>query len=263
MTGKVNPLIEKAAPVTFACEMVTDDPPVFVTVSDRFVVLPTWTLPNASVVGFAVSVPGVTPVPERGMFRLGLLPLDVMLTFPLAPPLALGAKRTVNDVVPPEAKVKGNVSPLKLKPVPFAVAAEIVRLDPPVFVSVSVKFEPLPTSTLPKARLVGFAASVPAVTPVPESGMLRLESEPVDVMLTLPVTAPATVGEKSTVNDVLWPAVNVRGNVSPLKLNPVPLAVAAVIVRLVPPELVRLPVIDFEVPSCTFPKLKLDGFDPN
>jgi hypothetical protein len=65
------------------------------------------------------------------------------------------------------------------------------------------------------------------------------------------------------VKDVLWPVVNVKGKDSPLKLNPVPLAEAAEIVRLVPPVLVRVSVIDFEVPTWMFPKLKLDGFDPN
>ena len=83
-----------------------------------------------------------------------------------------------------------------------------------------------------------FAVRVPCVTPVPESGMLKMESEPLEVMLTLPLAAPLAVGLKSTVKDVLWPAVNVKGKANPLKLNPVPLAVAAEIVRLVPPVLV-------------------------
>ena len=39
--GKVNPLIEKAVPVTFACEMVTEEPPVLVRVSNRLELLPT------------------------------------------------------------------------------------------------------------------------------------------------------------------------------------------------------------------------------
>ena len=79
----------------------------------------------------------------------------------------------------------------------------MVRLDPPVLVRVSDKFALLPTCTLPKARLVGFGVNVPWVTPVPESGMLRLEFEPVEVMLTLPLAAPLVLGLKSTVNDVL------------------------------------------------------------
>lgn len=42
LIGKLfNPLIEKAAPVTFAAEMATVDSPVFVRVSDKFVLLPT------------------------------------------------------------------------------------------------------------------------------------------------------------------------------------------------------------------------------
>ena len=93
--------------------------------------------------------------------------------------------------------------------------------------------------------------------------MLRLGFAPVEVMLTLPLAAPLAVGENSTVNDVLWPAVNVKGRVSPLKLNPVPLAAAAEMVTDDPPELVSVPLSDFEVPSWMFPKLKLVGFDPN
>jgi hypothetical protein len=70
--------------------------------------------------------------------------------------------------------------------------------------------------------------------------MLKLESEPLEVKLTLPLAAPLAVGLKSTVKDVLWPAVNVTGRVSPLKLNPVPLAAAAEIVRLDPPVLLSV-----------------------
>ena len=77
--------------------------------------------------------------------------------------------------------------------------------------------------------------------------MLKLGFELFEVMLTLPLAAPLAVGEKSTVNDVLWPAVNVKGKDRPLKLNPVPLAVAAEIVRLEPPVLVRVSLNDFEV----------------
>jgi hypothetical protein len=70
--------------------------------------------------------------------------------------------------------------------------------------------------------------------------MLKLESEAVEVMFTLPLVAPLAVGLKSTVNDVLWPAASVNGRPRPLKLNPPPLAVAAEIVRLEPPELVSV-----------------------
>jgi hypothetical protein len=68
--------------------------------------------------------------------------------------------------------------------------------------------------------------------------MFKFGFEPVEVMLTLPLAAPFVVGDKSTVNEVLWPAVNVKGKDKPLKLNPAPLAVAAEMVRLEPPVLV-------------------------
>lgn len=68
-----------------------------------------------------------------------------MVIFPLAAPLVVGEKSTVNEVVCPAVNVNGKLSPLKLNPVPLALAAEIVRLVPPVLVSVSDKLELLPT----------------------------------------------------------------------------------------------------------------------
>jgi len=166
--------------------------------------------------------------------------LEVMLRLLLAAPPVVGEKSTVNEVLWPAVNVKGKDRPLRLNPAPLAVAAEIVRLVPPVLVRVSDRLVLLPTWTLPNARLVGFGVNAPGVTPVPESGMLKLGLEPLEVMLTLPLAAPLVVGEKSTANEVLWPAVSVKGKDKPLKLNPVPLAVAAEIVRLVPPVLVSV-----------------------
>lgn len=48
--------------------------------------------------------------------------------------------------------------------------------------------------------------------------MLKLGLEALEVMLTLPVAAPLTVGAKVTVKDVLCPAVSVNGNESPLRV---------------------------------------------
>jgi hypothetical protein len=73
---------------------------------------------------------------------------------------------------------------------------------------------------------VGFAVNVPCVTPVPESGMLKFESEAVEVMLALPLELPADCGAKVTEKVVLWPAPSVRGKVKPLRLKPVPVTVA-------------------------------------
>ncbi len=93
---------------------------------------------------------------------------------------------------------------------------------------------------MPKASVAEVAVRLPKVAPVPESGMLKLESEPVDVMLTLPLAAPLTVGANNTEKDAVWPGVSVAGKLRPLRVKPAPLTVAAEIVTLVPPELVRV-----------------------
>jgi hypothetical protein len=67
-----------------------------------------------------------------------------------------------------------------------------------------------------------------------------LETDALEVMLTLPLAAPLAVGPNSTAKDVLCPAFSVTGRVNPLKLNPVPLAEAAEMVSAVPPVLVNV-----------------------
>jgi hypothetical protein len=66
-------------------------PPEFVKVSDKLVLLPTWTLPNERLVGVALSVPCATPVALSGMLKFEFVPFEVMLTLPVAAPLVVGA----------------------------------------------------------------------------------------------------------------------------------------------------------------------------
>lgn len=116
--------------------------------------------------------------------------------------------------------------------------------------------------TLPKARLAGFDASVPADTPVPESGTFRFGFDALEVMLRLPLAAPILEGLNERANEALWPEVNVKGNVSPLRVKPL-LAAALEIVTLAPPELVRVPLMLFDVPTCMLPKLNAAGLEAN
>jgi hypothetical protein len=113
-----------------------------------------------------------------------------MLTLPLTAPLAAGSKTTVNDVLWPGVKVKGKARPLRLNPGPLAAAAEIVKLVPPLFDKVSVREVEVPTCTFPNARLAGFAVSFPCVTPVPDKGKFRVESDALEVNATLPLAPP-------------------------------------------------------------------------
>src|SRR5215469_18219151 len=99
----------------------------------------------------------------------------------------------------------------------------MVTLDPPVFVTVSDRDWLFPRITLPKLRLAGFDPKVPSVTPVADSGIVRLGLEALEVMMTEPVALPAAVEVKVTLKVALWPAASVVGAVMPLMVKPVPL----------------------------------------
>lgn len=118
----------------------------------------------------------------------------------------------------------GGVIPVRVKPDPLTLACETVRLDPPEFVNIADWDCVPPTVTVPKPRLVGFAARAPAVTAVPDNGMVKLGFEAFDVMVTLPVEDPETGGANLTVKVVLCPAFNVKGAVIPLRVKSEPLA---------------------------------------
>jgi len=79
------------------------------------------------------------------MLRFVFNAVEVMLTLLLAAPPVVGLNTTENEMLCPAVKVTGKVSPLKLKPVPLAPAAEMVRLDPPVLVRVSDRVALLPS----------------------------------------------------------------------------------------------------------------------
>jgi len=53
--GTLNPLMLNPDPVAVACEIVTLDPPVFVSEFVKVTLLPTWALPKARLAGLAVS----------------------------------------------------------------------------------------------------------------------------------------------------------------------------------------------------------------
>ena len=76
----------------------------------------------------------------------------------------------------------------------------------------------------------------------------------------LPLAAPAVVGANDAVKEALWPALMFVGIASPLMLNPLPLALAAEIVRVAFPVFVRVMVCGELVElTCTLPKFTLPG----
>jgi hypothetical protein len=103
------------------------------------------TFVKVKLVGEAVKVAGVTAVPLRGIDKLGFEAFEVTVTVPAKVPADVGANVTVNVALCPGVRVTGVLIPEMLNPVPVAVAAEIVALVPPVFVTVSAWLEFWPT----------------------------------------------------------------------------------------------------------------------
>jgi len=163
---------------------------------------------------------------------LGTDPSAVRIKLPLAAPPLVGVNVTLNVRLCPGFSVVGTLNPLVPKPAPDTVAVARCKTVPPEFVSRSLCDWVLPTCTLPNPILVGLAASVAAVTPVPDNPTLSDGFDDVLVIATLPVTAPAAFGLKVAVNVVLNPAPSVRGVEIPLKLKPLPLAETCEMVTL-------------------------------
>ena len=146
------------APVTVADEIVSEAVPPFVIFTGVVFVLPSVTLPKLTGVGFA-EICGCVPVPLKAIVKGEPGALLVIETLPVALPADVGANCAVKVVFPPALIVTGTVNPVMLKPVPDALAAEIVTLAVPELVSVMTSVALLPTKTLPKLYVDGFAVS--------------------------------------------------------------------------------------------------------
>jgi len=127
----------------------------------------------------------------------------------------------------------------------------------PAFVRVTVWIRLSPTWTFPKLTLAGLAPSEPGVRPLPASETFRAPALLANAMR--PLAFPLDCGANVTVRPALCPGDNVSGKVRPLRRNPVPVVVAWVTVKLVPPEFVMLAAWFWLLPTCTLPKLRLAG----
>ncbi len=107
----------------------------------------------------------------------------------------------------------------------------------------------VPTCTLPRLRLVGFAASWPGGTAVPESPTVRVEFDALEVTVTFPLTLPLEVGENVTLKLTLCPLLRLSGKLKPLAPNPEPVTCAAEMVTPAPLELVRVSERVWEPPT--------------
>jgi hypothetical protein len=139
------------------------------------------------------------------------------------------------------------------------VAAVMFRLALPVLVSVTFCEALLPTFTLLKLRDDGLMLSCACVAaPVPLK--LTTRGEPGALLDTemLPVAFPLLCGANVTVKETDPFGASVCA-ARLLMLNPVPLALAAVIFRFAVPEFVSVTLTDALFPIRMLPKLMLDG----
>src|SRR5689334_7667715 len=234
------PLTLKPEPEADAPVIFRFDPPELVKVCVAVCALPTTTDPNAIDVGLAVTDPSATALPLSGIVRVGLEPSDVIVTDPFALPVEEGANFTLKLTLWPEFKVVGRVKPLMLNPSPEADAAEIFRLEPPEFVSVSEIVWLFPTTSVPKLTLEGLAVSAPSATALPLSGIVSVGLDPSDEIVSEPLGLPTAVGVNFTLIFALCPGFRVTGRAKPLTEKPAPVEAAEEIVTLEPPVLVRV-----------------------
>jgi hypothetical protein len=121
VTGSESPLTWNAELLVLTAVTVTLAP-LAESVPDVVPLVPTTTLPTASVVGLTLSCPtAAVAVPDNGMVRVGFDAFDVIVTVPLKVPAVVGVNVTVNVVLAPAVSVTGVVIPLRLKPVPLIV----------------------------------------------------------------------------------------------------------------------------------------------
>jgi hypothetical protein len=77
-----------------------------------------------------------------------------------------------------------------LKPVPLGAICEMVRVEPPEFVSLSAVVLLLPLTTVPKFKLVGLAESWPSVAVVADKGTFSVGLDALELIARLPVGLP-------------------------------------------------------------------------
>lgn len=195
VVGSAKPLRLKPAPEAAAAVIFKLEPPEFVSVSVTVWFPPTTTVPKLMVEGVADNAPSATPDPANAIDRFGFDPSEATAMLPDALPVAVGLNLTLKLALCPALSVAGSVSPLIENCAPVTFAAEIVRLLPPEFVSVSVTVCVTPTCTLPKFTLAGLAVSPPSVTPLPVAEIVRGELEASELTLNEPVCDPVVVGE--------------------------------------------------------------------
>jgi hypothetical protein len=204
---------------------------------------------------------GEAPMPDKNSVAGEFFALLRIVTLPFIGPFTVGANVTVRVADWFGVKVRPELTPLGVNADPATLTLEMLMFVFPLFVTVVASELLVVKSTIPKGKLLGFAPSrAVAAVPVPLNGIARGELGASLTSETDPLTAPAVVGAKAMLNDVLPPAAIVVGKGRPVVLKPAPNTLACVIVKPAVPLFVSLIVCELMLPVITLPKLALDGF---
>jgi hypothetical protein len=175
---------------------------------------------------------------------------------PVAAPADVGANCALNERLCPAVSVVGRESPVIPKPVPAIVAKLIVRLEVPVFVSLTLCVPLCPTITFPNVNADG-ATVKPVCVPVPVMAIAKGELEASLTIVRLPAIAPADVGANLICTVLLWPTPIVPEGFPPITVKPAPVKVAPDIVTVPSPVLVTVKLCVAVFPTAMLPKLTL------
>jgi hypothetical protein len=140
----------------------------------------------------------------------------------------------------------------------FVLAAVTVTLAPLAF-RVPDAVPLVPTTTLPKARVVGVTASCPAVpvpVPVPSRFTVTVLAASL-VIVAVALNVPAALGENVTLTGVLCPAVRVSGRLGALREKYWVEKVTLLMVTDPGPELVAVADRVLLLPAATLPKFSV------
>lgn len=173
----------------------------------------------------------VAPEPEAASDVLAEL-LAMKEMFAETAPAAVGEKVTVKGTLWPAARVTGNASPPIVKAELLEPTDERVK-PAPLAVMLPLWVWVVPMVTLPKFMEPGVTPNVPLVEVAePLRATATDGSDAFEVIARLAVSVPEVVGENCTVRLALEPAAKEYGRVSPLNVKPVPVMLAAEMVRL-------------------------------
>jgi hypothetical protein len=179
-----------------------------------------------------------TPVPEREMTSGELVALLVTVMLPAKLPAADGEKVTSSAACCPGVRIKPAEIPLAANFAPAMLTPEMVTLEFPALVSVTLNMLLAPAVIFPKLKLVALALSrAAAATPVPLMETVLGVLEALLMTDTSPATAPVVFGVNTIVNVDCFPAPIFMGRAAPEVVNPLAAVLACVTMRADPPEL--------------------------